>query len=239
MTFTALLDIEGTVADKRFVHDVLFPYARKALPDLVARRSNEPASGFEDAGSEIDAALDETARIGGIERDDTDALVAQLLAWIDEDRKVTPLKTLQGIVWRTGYARGDFTAHLYPDAHAWMDRAHAAGVRLCIYSSGSVAAQQLYFAHTEYGDLGDWISGHFDTRTGPKTESESYTRIAETIDRKPGRIRFYSDVEAELDAAARAGMQTVHICRDGQSPSPDHAAAADFNDLPITDPETQ
>lgn len=234
MTFTALLDIEGTVADKRFVHDVLFPYARRALPGFIARHANDSATDT-NLGAEISAALDETARIAEVERSDTDALVDQLLAWIDEDRKVTPLKTLQGLVWREGYERGDFTAHLYPDAHAWMDRAHSAGVKLYIYSSGSKAAQELYFAHTGYGDLGDWIAGYFDTRTGAKTEPESYTRIADAIDCRPERVRFYSDVAAELDAAAVAGIQTVHLCRDGQKPAPGHVIATDFNDLQIVD----
>ncbi|MGO4781758.1 acireductone synthase, partial [Lysobacter sp. 2RAB21] len=37
-----LTDIEGTTSSISFVKDVLFPYARRALPGFVATRGREP-----------------------------------------------------------------------------------------------------------------------------------------------------------------------------------------------------
>jgi enolase-phosphatase E1 len=220
----ALLDIEGTIADARFVHDVLFPYARAVLPEFIRRHAANPA---------VRAELDATADAAGLDAADSDAVVGQLVAWIDADVKATPLKSLQGMIWREGYRRGEFTAHLYDDAYRWMRRAHEAGVPLYIYSSGSIEAQQLYFAHTTHGDLGGWLAGHFDTRTGPKKVADSYRAIAERIDLQAGAIRFYSDVAEELDAAAEAGCRTVHLRRDGQPSTGRHAEATDFSELPL------
>ncbi|MDT8438878.1 MAG: acireductone synthase [Wenzhouxiangellaceae bacterium] len=177
MAGCALLDIEGTIADIAFVKHVLFPYARDALPGFIAEHADEPAVAKE---------LAATAREAGLDPDNRDALVDQLLAWIDADVKATPLKQLQGMVWKNGYASGAFTAHLYPDAFAWIEREHAAGTPLYVYSSGSIAAQQLYFGHSDFGDLRDRFKGFFDTTTGPKKQADSYRVIAARIHAETG-----------------------------------------------------
>jgi enolase-phosphatase E1 len=135
--------------------------------------------------------------------------------WIDEDRKITPLKTLQGLIWDAGFRDGAFKGHVYPDAVAGLRRWHAAGLKIYVFSSGSVAAQKLIFGFSEAGDLTPLFSGYFDTTTGPKREAIAYTRIAETIGLPPDAVLFLSDVSAETDAAKAAGMQALLIDRAG------------------------
>jgi enolase-phosphatase E1 len=137
------------------------------------------------------------------------------LRWIDEDRKATPLKTLQGSIWALGYAEGAFKGHVYPDAAEALRRWRTAGLRLFVYSSGSVEAQKLIFRHSDQGDLEPVFSGWFDTTTGPKREVQSYRRITEVIGQPAAAILFLSDVQAELDAASAAGMATQLVDRTG------------------------
>ena len=89
----------------------------------------------------------------------------------------------------------------------------ARGLRLFVYSSGSIEAQKQFFAHSAAGDLTPLFDGYFDTETGPKREAASYTRIARAIGTAPQAVLFLSDIEAELDAARAAGMQTTQLCR--------------------------
>jgi len=214
-----LTDIEGTTSRIAFVHDVLFPYARTHLPALLAERSAEP---------EVAAALAEVDRLApGQDR------LAALLGWMDQDAKVTPLKALQGLVWRDGYARGELKGDLYPDVAPCLRAWAATGVRLFVYSSGSVAAQRLIFGHATAGDLTGLFAGFFDTRIGAKREAGSYARIVGEIGVAPDAVLFLSDVVAELDAAARAGLATCQLVRaeDRTVPSDTHVTAADFHDV--------
>lgn len=218
-----LTDIEGTTSSISFVKDVLFPYARERLPEFVAAHGGRP---------EVRALLDDAAREGGIGGADDAAIVALLQRWIDEDRKATPLKALQGMVWFDGYDGRHFVAHMYPDATAALRRWHAAGMPIHVYSSGSVPAQKLYFGHTQDGDLLPLLSGFFDTTTGPKREAPSYRRILDAIG-APGRdVLFLSDIDAELDAAAEAGLATAWVRRDGTpAPHARHVAIGSFDEL--------
>ena len=195
-----LTDIEGTTSSIAFVAETLFPYARAALPAYVA------------AHAEAVAPLLEAVRAA--EPGDP---IQTLLRWIDEDRKATPLKTLQGWIWAEGYASGAFKGHLYPDAAEALRRWHAAGVRLFVYSSGSIEAQQLIFRHSDQGDLEPLFSGWFDTTTGPKREAASYEAIKAAIGLPGPAILFLTDVQAELDAARTAGLRTQLVDRDGES----------------------
>lgn len=224
MTRVVLTDIEGTIADIDFVRQVLFPYARQALPDFIRTHHDAP---------EVAVQLDAVAAEAGLPADDHEALIAQLQAWIDADRKITPLKALQGMVWKAGYEQGDFTAHLYPDAHAALKAWHEAGVPLYVYSSGSIQAQRLYFAHTDFGDISAWFRGFFDTTSGGKKDAESYRRIAGEIGVEPGGMVFLSDVVEELDAAREAGLKTVQICRPGTNPTVDHPHYPDLSTLEL------
>ena len=221
-----LTDIEGTTSSISFVKDVLFPYARERLPAFVRANAKLP---------EVRRQLDDAAREAAIPADDNEAIIRLLLHWIDEDRKATPLKALQGMIWVGGYDGRDFVAHVYPDAIDGLRRWHAAGIPIHVYSSGSVPAQKLYFAHTEAGDLTPLFSGYFDTHIGGKRESESYRKIAASIGVPAQQILFLSDIDAELDAAAEAGMQTRWVRRDG-SPAPHqrHLIIEDFGSINAT-----
>ncbi|CAN5225112.1 acireductone synthase [soil metagenome] len=203
MTRAILTDIEGTTSSICFVKDVLFPYARRALPGFVRAHHGEP---------EVREWLDRAASDAGGICDDA-MTVEMLQGWIDEDRKHPALKALQGMIWQAGYADGEFTAHVYPDAVAALGRWHGEGRKLYVYSSGSVPAQKLLFGHSDAGDLRGLFSGWFDTAVGGKRNVESYRAIAVALDLPAGDVLFLSDVVEELDAARDAGMQTVLLDR--------------------------
>ncbi|MGJ7902017.1 acireductone synthase [Lysobacter sp. 1R34A] len=205
-----LTDIEGTTSSISFVKDVLFPYARRALPAFVAARGREPA-----VRKWLDAVALEN---GGVCQDSV--VVEVLQGWIDQDRKHTALKALQGMIWADGYKSADFTSHMYPDAAPALRRWKEQGQRLYVYSSGSVPAQRLLFGHSDAGDLTGLFSGWFDTEVGGKRERDSYARIAESIGLPADEILFLSDVVEELDAAREAGLATVLIDRLDDYPQP-------------------
>jgi enolase-phosphatase E1 len=205
--FRAILtDIEGTTSSLSFVKDVLFPYAREKLPAFLGAHADEPA---------VRDLLHQVSIEAGKTLNDQEA-VTQLREWIDQDRKVTPLKALQGLVWEAGYRNGDYQGHMYDDAVAYLRQWHEEGLKLYVYSSGSVYAQKLLFGHTAFGDLTPLFSGFFDTNIGHKQEAGAYRHIAEAIGLPAGEILFLSDIEAELDAASRAGMATCWLVREGE-----------------------
>ncbi|MGY6274289.1 acireductone synthase [Methylomonas sp. MgM2] len=212
-------DIEGTTSSLSFVKDVLFPYARERLPEFIRRHR---------ADTEIKALLEDARRLAGTELDD-DQLTAQFIEWIDRDQKITPLKSLQGLIWETGYKQGDFKGHIYEDAARQLQHWKRAGYALYVYSSGSVYAQKLLFGHTDYGDLTSLFSGYFDTRIGGKREEASYQAIAAEIRLPAERILFLSDVVEELDAARTAGYNTCCLVRDqAVNPAATHRQVSDF-----------
>lgn len=197
-------DIEGTTGSIAFVRDVLFPYAQEHIADFVARRGDE---------ADVRAALREAATEAGEPDADDARIVAILRGWMDDDRKATPLKTLQGLMWAEGYDASGLRGHVYPDAAEALRAWHAAGIVLYVYSSGSVAAQKLLFGNSSEGDLLNVFSGFFDTTIGMKTDPASYTAIAHAIGREPSTLTFLSDREAELDAAHAAGWSAIALLR--------------------------
>jgi enolase-phosphatase E1 len=215
-----LTDIEGTTSSLAFVKDVLFPFARNSLPAFI--RSHE---------SELTGIASDIAATLGKSHLTAQEMTDVLLQWMDEDRKVTPLKTLQGMVWKTGYESGELQSHVYEDAVSALRKWHADGLRLYIYSSGSIAAQKLLFSHTAYGDLSSLFGGYFDTTSGPKLESRSYEKIAESLQLPAGSVVFLSDHTGETQAAAAAGMQTVVLARDHADASAEFARS--FNDIAL------
>ncbi|MDD5320381.1 MAG: acireductone synthase [Methylococcales bacterium] len=217
-------DIEGTTSSLSFVKDVLFPYARANLADYVRRHADEP---------QVKTLLEESCKEVGAELD-TEQLIAQLIHWLDEDKKVTPLKSFQGLIWEAGYQKVDFKGHVYPDAVENLKAWKAKGLDLYIYSSGSVYAQKLLFANTEYGDLTSLFSGYFDTHIGGKKEQESYCKIAGQLGIPADQLLFLSDIKEELDAAKAAGFQTIWLTRDGAPDSQaEHPQVISFNQISI------
>lgn len=221
-----LTDIEGTTSSIAFVKDVLFPYARDRLPRFVEAHRDDP---------DVIRWLNATAREAGIDDPRSRRVVDTLLRWIDEDRKATPLKALQGMIWKAGYEGGDYHAHVYPEVPEKLRAWKAQGLKLYVYSSGSEAAQKLLFGHTVAGDLSALFDGWFDTEIGGKRERGSYLRIAEAIGLPPPAIVFLSDIGAELDAARGAGMQMVQLCRPPErcAGSGTHPCVADFNAIAL------
>jgi enolase-phosphatase E1 len=223
-----LTDIEGTTSSIAFVKEVLFPYARDHIAEYIYKYSTTP---------DVRILLDEVCAEVGRALDDGE-IIDQLMRWIDEDRKVSPLKTLQGMLWQQGYQNGEISGHIYKDAVDKLKEWHARQIKLYVYSSGSVAAQKLLFGFSKYGDLTALFSGYFDTRTGQKREPSSYKAIAETLNMPASDILFLSDTAEELDAARSAGMLTLQLVRteDGTQPADQHAqvhsfAGIDFDNL--------
>lgn len=206
-----LTDIEGTTSSISFVKEVLFPYARRELPNYVRKYAGDP---------KVRHWLDQVQLELGSEFFNDEHLIETLLNWIDTDRKHTALKALQGMVWVAGYRDGDYAAQIYDDAAEMLKQWHAAGHRIYVYSSGSVPAQKLFFGHTTAGDLTPLFSGYFDTEMGGKRDADSYRNIAAAINAEPEDMVFFSDIVEELDAADEACMDTVLLDRRNDYPSP-------------------
>jgi enolase-phosphatase E1 len=217
-------DIEGTTSSLAFVKDVLFPYARANLADYVRGNSGEES---------VKKIMAVTSQEIGTELD-TEQVISQLIQWIDEDKKVTPLKSLQGLIWEAGYQQDDFKGHIYPDAVENLKQWKAKGLDLYVYSSGSVQAQKLLFGHTDEGDLTPLFSGYFDTHIGGKKEPQSYRNIAKSIGIDADQLLFLSDIKEELDAAKVAGFQTIWLLREGTlQDQAAHLQVSSFNSISL------
>ncbi|MGH1377060.1 MAG: acireductone synthase [Alphaproteobacteria bacterium] len=196
-------DIEGTTSSLSFVKDTLFPYAYKNLADYVWDNEKDIAELLNDVRAQEnnpELSLEEVIEV--------------LLRYIDEDQKVTALKTLQGMIWEEGYNDGELVGHIYDDALVGLKRWKDQGIDLYVYSSGSVPAQKLLFGNTKAGDVTSLFSGYFDTITGGKKETESYEKIAKEINVPLSEILFLSDSTEEIDAAAAAGMNVIVLDRE-------------------------
>jgi enolase-phosphatase E1 len=225
-----LLDIEGTTTPIDFVYKTLFPYARARLKDFIERHHADEgvraivAELFDEHAREESTDVPALRRAGSSGEGEAES-IADYLRWLmDRDRKVTPLKTLQGLIWEEGYVSGELKGEVFPDVAPNLMRWRGEGKTVCIYSSGSVLAQKLLFAHTEQGDLTKFIQDFFDTNVGHKAEPESYTKIAEALGRRPSEALFISDVTTELDAARAAGFQTLLCVRPGNHTQPSPSA---------------
>lgn len=208
-----LTDIEGTTSSISFVKDVLFPYAAEHIESYIEKNESNP---------EVQKILSELANFEtglprhSVTRNDAVSLLKQ---WIKLDLKHKPLKDLQGLIWEAGYKQGDYQGHIYDDAYEMLKAWHDQGIKLYIYSSGSVYAQKLLFGHTKFGDLNSLFSGNYDTSVGHKREAKSYINIYEAISQEipgiePQEILFLSDIPEELHAAQEACMQTFLIDRE-------------------------
>lgn len=211
-----LTDIEGTTTPLSFVVDVLFPFAKERLEDACAsvRAGTETADAIRLLREEHAA---ERAQGADVPDFGDGAPYARWL--MERDRKSTGLKKLQGLIWEEGYRAGQLQGDIYPDVPEALRAWREAGVRVRIFSSGSVLAQKLLFGHTAWGDLLPFFEGYHDTTTGPKQEARSYAAIAESFGLPAGEILFLSDVRAELDAAREAGMRTGLFLRPGNKPA--------------------
>ena len=217
-----LLDIEGTTTPIAFVHDVLFSYAREHVREFLNANS---------AAEDIALLREEHAVDVGEGRNPPPQMTEYVEWLIALDRKSTGLKSLQGKIWRQGYESGSLQSQVFADVAPAFERWRERGLRISIFSSGSVLAQQLLFAHTEVGDLTRFIDSYFDTRIGKKGEAESYRKIAEALDLQTHNILFISDIAAELDAARQVGMETLLSIRPGNEPQPQYPSIRSFEEI--------
>ena len=224
-----VVDIEGTMTATEQVHVVLYDYAHPRLGPWIDAHPDDPR---------VRGAVSEVKAEAGLPEDaGTGQVVDVLHRWMDEDRKATPLKTLQGLIWQDGYERGQLTTEYFPDVAPALREWHKRGLRLAMFSSGSVSAQVAQLSHTTDGDLRELFSAHFDTvNAGPKKEQGSYRVIASRLG-DDARIAFLSDAPAELDAASSAGWRTVGLARAGEpfakADFGDHPAVGDFEQIVI------
>lgn len=217
-----LLDVEGTTSSISFVHDQMFPYARRHLRDYLQRHWETASlrSTLERLAEDAGAANATSWLVDLSPADQQQRVVDVVEQWMDQDRKATGLKQLQGQIWQAGFESRQLVAQVWPDVPPALQQWRSAGVDIRIYSSGSIAAQKLFFGHTEFGDLLHCFSGHYDTTSGGKKEVQSYRNIAADWQLEPPRILFVSDVVEELQAAAQAGLRVLLSCRPGNPPQP-------------------
>jgi enolase-phosphatase E1 len=231
-----LLDIEGTTCPVSFVAETLFPYASNHLASFLSTHGQEPAISelVEDLIDHWRQDPDSRAphfdpRLANYKRDEWEGesdsvLVTPYLQWlISVDRKLTPLKELQGMIWEEGYANQDLHGPLFEDVPPALTAWHRQGLVLAVYSSGSVRAQQLLYGHTQAGNLIPLFQHWFDTRIGGKQDPASYQRISELMATSPETILFISDAISELEAASNAGLKVLFSHRAGnpqQDPGP-------------------
>jgi len=235
-----LLDIEGTTTPIAFVREVLFSYARSQVRNYLAAHfdSAETIADLarlrEEHAADIKQGLGPPPLLDGPREVEIGSITEYVRWLIERDRKSTGLKSLQGKIWRDGYLDGTLKAQVFADVPRALKRWHDAGLKISIFSSGSVLAQRLLFAHTQAGALTSYIDNYFDTTNGSKTNVESYRRIASELGLQAGEILFVSDVVGELDAARVAGMQTLLCIRPGnqvQSLSQQHQIIQSFDEI--------
>ncbi len=219
-----LTDIEGTTSSINFVYNVLFPYFRSHIGDLRKNLSN----------SEIQMAFKQTVdyamQLEQKKLSSVDEIINTLYRWSEEDRKLTPLKTVQGIIWKEGYENGEIKGHVYDDVKLAFEDWTSKSFQIGIFSSGSVPAQQLLFSNSEAGDLTQYISYYFDTQTGGKREAETYGKIAQIVGLKAENILFLSDIKEELEAAEKVGMHAIQLLREDKKQDWD-LAVNDFSEI--------
>ena len=223
-----LLDVEGTTSSISFVYDVLFEYAKRHVGEFLARYADDPLVRPLAAGIAGETGTDPQA---GPER-----LALAAIDLMNRDVKSTPLKALQGLIWRGGFESGELVSHVFADVPPALEQWAASGLDVRIYSSGSIEAQRLYFGHTSAGNLLPHLRGHYDTTTGPKREASSYAKIAADMGIEPRQVLFVSDVGAELDAARAAGMATALAVRPGnRAPGGlfDHDPISSFTEITV------
>ncbi|KAK6746753.1 hypothetical protein RB195_000175 [Necator americanus] len=225
-TFThLLLDIEGTVTSISFVKDVLFPCAYEAVEDFVREHFDDaPVARIIDdirQVSEKESKVNNEIRlVRNTKEECIEDISNNVRHWIKTDKKVTPMKTLQGLIWEEAYRKGDVKGHVYPDV---LPALQSLSLPTYIYSSGSVLAQKKLFGNSISGDMTKLLFGYFDTNVGLKGDPKSYTNICKHINVDPSQVLFLTDIEAEARAAREAGLQTMLVVREGNAPLSEEA----------------
>ena len=219
-----ILDIEGTTTDINFVHKVLFPYSREHMEAFLSENQQTPS---------IKIIIDSIKKEFLEDTSSLEEVLGLIKNWIDTDQKIPQLKQLQGILWEEGYKKNIYQGHIYADVVPCIENWRKQGMKIFIYSSGSVKAQKLLFQHTTEGDITDLFDGYYDTGVGHKKEVQSYKNIIEDIDIPGSEVIFLSDIEDELNAAEQAGLNTYHVNRDGLYSDSKHPIIDNFREAQI------
>ncbi|XP_017081702.2 enolase-phosphatase E1 [Drosophila eugracilis] len=218
-----LVDIEGTTTSISFVHDVLFPYAKKNVEKFLEESwAGDDTKQLVYDLQKVPQFSDFKASLSTPPTEVDVKLMTDFVRYlIDQDLKVTPMKTLQGLIWEQGYASKELKGHVYDDVpktfQAWQNE----GLQIAVYSSGSVAAQKLIFGYSVEGNLQPFLSAHFDTHVGHKQDQQSYKNIAKILNEEPQHILFLTDIPGEAAAAQSAGLQAIILERPGNAPLTD------------------
>jgi len=236
---TVLLDIEGTTTPLNFVYNVLFPYVRSHAMQFLAKHRSSPevladiAALHQEYMVDLRGGLDPPTLGPDTQDSEIEPLVTYVEWLIERDRKSTGLKSLQGKIWEEGYKNGELQSQIFDDVPRAFKRWRKQGRKICIFSSGSVLAQKLLFAHTQTGDLTPHIHAYFDTTTGAKSDLASYLKIASLLEQAESDIAFISDVTTELDAGRSAGLATLLCRRPGNRPQPQktHGLIQSFDEV--------
>lgn len=223
-----LLDIEGTVCPITFVKDSLFPYFIEKVPDYLSKLEYPLTSNSHDDVTKI------LSEFSSEYTNSYDSLLSHIQHLVKTDQKVAPLKSLQGIVWKNGYEKGELLAPLYKDSINFLVSPPLSVKKVCIYSSGSIKAQKLLFGHVkglqnEPIDLNDKLDGYFDiTTSGYKQESTSYLNILKDLNYEDSasKVLFLSDNVNEVKAALDAGMKSIVVVKPGNAPLSDDDKAS-------------
>lgn len=223
-----ICDIEGTTSSISFVHKVLFPLSLERIDAFLHSHSSD-----QDVLAQLRKLAHKLYSHDLPDQELVTRLASVLKDYIRNDVKDTTLKWIQGKIWKDAFESGVIRGHVYADVPHMLRKWFASGVKLFIYSSGSVEAQQLLFRYSEAGDLTPLFMGYFDTTIGGKRERNSYSAIAAHTGIKPGELLFLSDVVEELSAAQSAGMHTCLLLREGSSVPTGYTgkSAADFTEV--------
>lgn len=198
-----------------------FPYALAALPETLATQWDSPS--FLRYRSAFPSEHASTPEV----------LLSHVRDLMAQDLKIPSLKSLQGYLWLRGYESGELKCPLFPDVYPAMKMWKEDGAKICIYSSGSVAAQKLLWRYTTEGDLRRMVwngvgaddgtgveGGYWDTvNAGLKRDRASYEKIAKA-NRALGEVGdwlFLSDNVKEVRAAREAGMKSFVVVREGNA----------------------
>ncbi|WCL48532.1 acireductone synthase [Leptospira sp. GIMC2001] len=229
MPNVCLLDIEGTVGSISFVHNVLFPYSTERLLGFLREYPIETELLQEILlENERDYSNGEFPKIEN--PSDPREINAYLQFLTRIDRKFSPLKIIQGRIWKLGFEIGDLKAELFEDVPKVIEACSKKNWKFYIYSSGSVEAQILFFQYSIFGDLTQYISGYFDTEVGAKRDKNSYLTIRKRInddfikqdlvsksetDNNNSEFIFLTDIKEEAYAAEEAGWNVAILNRPG------------------------
>jgi enolase-phosphatase E1 len=230
-----LLDIEGTTTPVEFVYQTLFPYASRTLGPFLHEHTQDPEIQYLIQELRAQHAVDEHIGLNPPAWIDhpEDARLCSSVAYgqwlIMRDSKCIPLKSLEGKIWQQAYTGGELRGEVFPDVPIAFERWRRQKKFICIYSSGSVLAQQNLFRTTASGDLTSYISAFFDTSAGAKTEPQSYQKIAASMSHAPHHFLFISDAAKETQAARSVGMSALLCDRDARISSPTEDVIRSFD----------